>query len=203
MTKSKKEVVLTFSIITIFFTSMFQTSCNSVSEEYTTRLDTLDQKLKINAELLSIDFATIETREKAIIKELRYMRKYYDQTYSQELGNNLTKYKGIRKAYSNFIKNYPIVFNEMKALEKQAVDLRISVNNNDIDKPAFKQYYQTELTDVNNNLAFSERITQSIHALEPEYQRISDSVRNVLRELADSNPEFRQEIERDSAVNKQ
>ena len=97
MTKSKKELVLTFSIITLFFTSIFQTGCNSVSEKYSTRLDTLDMKLQLNAELLSIDFTTIENREKTIIKQLRYMRKYYNKTYTQELGNNLTKYKGIRK----------------------------------------------------------------------------------------------------------
>ena len=201
MTKSKKELVLTFSIITLFFTSIFQTGCNSVSEKYSTRLDTLDMKLQLNAELLSIDFTTIENREKTIIKQLRYMRKYYNKTYTQELGNNLTKYKGIRKTYSNFIKNYPVVFNEMKALEKQAADLRESVSNNDLDKSTFKQYYQTELTDINNNLAFSERINKSIHALEPEYQRISNSVSNVLKEFAQSNLEFSQELKRDSIQN--
>jgi len=74
-------------------------------------------------------------------------------------------------------------------------------SNNDLDKSTFKQYYQTELTDINNNLAFSERINKSIHALEPEYQRISNSVSNVLKELAQSNLEFSQELKRDSIQN--
>ena len=129
------------------------------------------------------------------------MRKFYDKTYTQELGNNLTKYKGIRKTYTNFLKNYPVVFNEMKSLKKQATDLRTSVNKGELDKESFKQYYQTELNDIDNNLAFSERLSKSIHALEPEYQRISAIVLNELKLLAQTNPEFKAEIANDSTLN--
>ena len=87
MTKSNKEIVLTLGIITIFLTSIFQSGCNSTNPEYLSRLDTLDQKLALNAKYLSIDFATIQAREQSITKELRYMRKFYEKLYTQELGN--------------------------------------------------------------------------------------------------------------------
>ena len=72
------------------------------------------------------------------------------------------------------------------------------LNKNQIDKAEFKKFYQTELQDIDNNLAFSEKLSKSIHALEPEYQRISAIVGRELQTQAKSSIELRQEIERDS-----
>lgn len=185
-------------VITIILTLGLSSGCNSIDDAYITRLDTLDQKLNLTYKYLSIDFATIQNREIRISRELHHVSKYYDQTYTEELGNNLTKYKGIKKVYSNFLNQYPKRFDELKSLEKQVANLRISVNDGDLSKTQFKEYYQTELNDINSNLQFSEKLNRSIHALEPDYQRISEEAFNILSDLSGRNDEYRTVFERDS-----
>jgi hypothetical protein len=198
MTKSKKGAVLVLGVITIILTLSVSNGCNSIDTAYLTRLDTLDQKLNLTYKYLSIDFVTMQNRELRIARELQHVSKYYDQTYTEELGNNLTKYKGIKKVYSNFLNQYPKRFDELKSLEKQVANLRISVNDGDLSKDQFKEYYQTELNDINFNLQFSEKLNRSIHSLEPDYQRISAEVFSLLSDLAGRNVEYRTVFERDS-----
>ena len=52
------------------------TSCNSVDEEYTARLDSLDAALEANEKVLEIDFKTIGIREKLIAEHFRLVRNY-------------------------------------------------------------------------------------------------------------------------------
>jgi len=198
MTKSNKGIFLGISLITIILTISFQTGCNSVDEAYTSRLDSLDQRLTQTEQYLSIDFNTISIREQSIERELRYMDKYYDTIFSESLGNHLTKYKGIKKNYAHFLKEYPALFNEMKSLKTQAADLRTSVNKNQLTKEEFKQCYQTELTDAINNSQYAEKISLSIHALEPEYQRISGIIQKELARLASKDSVFNAVLQRDS-----
>ena len=203
MTKSNKGILLGLTLITIVLTTTVQTGCNTVDEAYLSRLDTLDYKLNQTEQYLSIDFATIDNRAESIDRELRYMAKYYDKTYSESLGNNLTKYKGIKKNYAHFVKEYPKLFNEMKSLQKQAKDLRISVSNGTVSKEKFKSFYQTELSDTEANRKYAEKLSLSIHALEPEYQRISTIVQQELQRIAKVDTVFNNVLKRDSAVNNQ
>ena len=86
----------------------------------------------------------------------------------------------------------------MKSLKTQAADLRTSVNKNQLTKEEFKQCYQTELTDAINNSQYAEKISLSIHALEPEYQRISGIIQKELARLASKDSVFNAVLQRDS-----
>lgn len=200
MTKSNKGILLGLTLITIVLTLSVQTGCNAVDAEYLMRLDSLDQTIVETEKHLSIDFSTISNREEAITRELQYMNKYYDRIFTEELGNNLTKYKGIKKTYAHFLNEYPNLFNEMKALQKQARDLRESVNKNELSKEAFKKYYHTEMADATSNNAFAEKLSLSIHALEPEYQRISALIQQEVSSLALRDSVFKEVLQRDSAA---
>lgn len=201
MTKSNKGILLGLTLITIVLTFSFQTGCNTVDEAYLSRLYTLDQTIALTEKHLSIDFSTISNRTESIERELLYMNKYYDQTYTESLGNNLTKYKGIKKTYVHFLKTYPTLFNEMKSLQKQAIDLRSSVKKGAISKDQFKAYYQSEMTDAINNNEFAKKLSLSIHGLEPEYQRISGLVNQELTRIALKDSVFQNVLKRDSLAN--
>ncbi|MFT5723814.1 MAG: CRISPR/Cas system CSM-associated protein Csm4 (group 5 of RAMP superfamily), partial [Bacteroidia bacterium] len=176
MTMSKKHLLLACGLITILLTMTTQTGCNEVNPEYLVRLDSLDEKIVLTEKYLAIDYTTIASREQYITKHLVYMAKYYDRTMTKDFGNNLTKYKAIKKTYANFLNRYSDLVSETKALKTQAADLRTSVTKNQITKAEFKQYYHAESTDIDEHLLFTKRLNQSIHGLEPEYQRISRMV---------------------------
>lgn len=167
------------------------TSCNSVDEEYTARLDSLDAALEANEKVLEIDFKTIGIREKLIAEHFRLVRNYYTDTMTLEFGNSLTKYKGILKTYRNFINQYPKVYDELKALQKQSNDLRTDTEKGKLSKEEFKSYYAKEMSDAKANLEFSRKLAASIHALEPEYQRISRMVADALTEQSERNPKLK------------
>jgi hypothetical protein len=198
MTKSKKGIVLVIGVITILLTLFSQNGCNDIDEAYISRLDSLDNALFMTEKYLSIDYATIHSREESIAKDLKHINKYYDKTLTESFGNNLTKYKGIKKSYTNFLNLYPGLFDEMKSLKKQAADLRISVTKGDINKEDFKKFYRVEKKDISDNQQFAKNLSQSIHALEPEYQRLSRAIEEELNRIALIDPEFQSVLTRDS-----
>jgi len=171
------------------------TGCNSVDEEYTIRLDSLDAALDANEKALEIDFKTIGIREKLIAEHFRLVRNYCTDTMTLEFGNSLTKYKGILKTYRNFISQYPKVYDELKALQKQSNDLRTDTEKGKLSKEDFKSYYAKEMSDAKANLEFSRKLAASIHSLEPEYQRISRMVADALTEQSERNPKLKSILE--------
>ena len=91
----------------------------------------------------------------------------------------------------NFINQYPKVYDELKALQKQSNDLRTDTEKGKLSKEEFKSYYAKEMSDAKANLEFSRKLAASIHALEPEYQRISRMVADALTEQSERNPKLK------------
>lgn len=161
--------------------------CNSVEEGYTTRLDTLDQMLDETSALLQIDFSTIEERKNLIFDHLRYVDQFYDQEMSLEFANGLSKYKGIKKAYTHFTKEYHKIVDRTNVLKKQASDLRTSVEKKELTKEEFKKFYAQEKHNIMENKTDAEHLSSTVLSLEPEYQRISRMVYDELKRIAESN----------------
>lgn len=183
------------SIWVVSFT-FFTSGCNSASNEaYFLRLDTLDNKLTETREFLSIDVATIHSRNELIFNHLSYVDQFYKGEMPEEFGNGLAKYKGIKKNYAHFLKEYEKQFNEMKSLEKQAADLRKAVENKELSKEKFKEYYATELHDVEANRRDAEILNKTIMSLEPDYQRLSKMINDELVRLSLENPKLKAYLE--------
>ncbi len=187
MTNTKNPAVLLSLILGCIVLLFSETGCNTDNSAYVIRLDSLDQKLDLTEEYLRIDYATISAREAIITKQIDYIKEYYDMEISEEFGNSMTRYRGVKKAYSNFLKQYPKAFDELKSLQKQANDLRTSVTKNELTKEEFKTFYKKEMFDTDQNLKFAEGLSKTIHSLEPEYQRISNIVHAELTRIAQTN----------------
>ncbi len=175
-------------IITVSSLNIFSTGCNSIDERYYSRLDSLDVKLSQTYQFLQIDVSTIDERNNHIFDHLRYVDMFYVDQMTEEFGNHLAKYKGIKKTYSHFMKEYGKIFNEMKSLKIQAKNLRQAIDHQELTKEEFKVHYATESNDIEANRMAAEQLSASIHSLEPEYQRISRIISEALDRIALSNP---------------
>lgn len=195
MTNAKKLLALIPTITLFLIYGSLYTGCNSVDEAYLTRVDSLDMMLEANEKYLLIDFKTISQRKDLIFTHMSLIERYYDHEMSEEFGNSMARYKGIYKQYNNFVKNYPTYSDELASLKHQAATLRESVQKKELTKDEFKQYYQKEKTDIQNNLAASQVLSENIHGLEPDYQRISALVDSELLRISMKNEDLRKLLE--------
>jgi len=195
MTNAKKLLALIPTIILFLIYGSLHSGCNSVDEAYLTRVDTLDQMLESNEKYLLIDYKTIDQRKNLIFTHMSLVKRFYDKTMSEEFGNSMARYKGIYKQYNNFVNQYPGLSDELNELKHQAATLRESVQKKELSKEEFKQYYQKEKLDIKNNLAASEVLSQNIHGLEPDYQRISALIDSELVRIAQKNEDLKAILE--------
>lgn len=186
------QISTLFLVLFIFISALTAvfTGCNQIDQRYFTMLDTLDNNLSQNRELLEIDYKTIENRKQMIEDHLRLVEMFITDTMSAEFGKQLSKYKGVRKVYQKFLNDYSHCYNELEVLEKQAVDLRQSVNEKQLSKEDFKVFYNKEKADGLANLMKSKKLIEPIHSVEPDYQRISRIVAERLTQMAKSNQEL-------------
>jgi len=73
--------------------------------------------------------------------------------------------------------------------------LRTDTEKGKLSKDDFKTYYAKEMSDAKANLEFSRKLAAGIHALEPEYQRISRMVADALTEQSERNPKLKSILE--------
>jgi len=185
----KKPLLLVLMAFSILSSILITTGsgCKEDKSPYMVRLDSLDAMLDETSTYLLIDYTTIANRREMIFNQMRYINQFYTDTMSQEFANALSKYKGIRKTYARFEKEYPAAYDEMKSLEQQAADLRESINKNELSKEEFKTYYRKEFADIEFNRNRSRILAENIHSLEPDYQRISRIMGTELDRIAETN----------------
>lgn len=164
--------------------------CRDVSRELI-MLDSLDANLLQTAENLNIHKETIEARKKEINKHYTIIKKFYTDTISEEFGNKMQKYKGIMKVYNLFLNEYDHMQLEKSQLTEQVAKLRKSVENRKVNKKEFRIYYDTEKRDIEINLELSKRVGKTVIEVEPEYQRLSKEITEVINGLAIKNPEIK------------
>lgn len=147
-------------------------------------LDSLDHHLAETENLLDIDHQTIASRTELIETHLRLIKMHLNEQITGEFGMQLTKYKGVKKVYSRFLSDYDDCKHESSALRTQANNLRLAVGQRQIEKDSFKVYYAREKMDAMNNLNKARKLIQPLHAVEPDYQRISILVDEKLNTMA-------------------
>lgn len=156
------------------------TQCKNVPKRELMMMDTLDTIIIRTKEYLSYDLITINNRKQRISEDQSLVRRFYRDTIDNELGQTMVKYKGIYKIYNKFIDNYQDVYNEMVASQKQSHALRNSVTDNKLDKEEFKEFYAKEKQIALDNLLIAKDISIHIPEVEPDFQRISRYVEELL-----------------------
>lgn len=157
-------------------------------------MDRLDNQLIKTESLMAIDFSTIDNRLQLIDFHLRMVRRYYSEDMSPDMGMKLSKYKGVGKVYKRFVGEYSNVLNEHKSIVKQAQDLRSSMNNFEIKRDQFKEYFEIEMAAAEKNHQDVTKVCGAVPQVEPEYQRLSVYAQNILDEMAESIPELKRAI---------
>ena len=84
---------------------------------------------------------------------------------------------------------------EKTQLTEQVAKLRKSVKNGKIDKKEFRVYYDIEKHDIAINLELSRHAGRTVIEVEPEYQRLSKEIAEVINGLAIKNPEIKTWLE--------
>jgi len=180
----------------VFALSLIQhSSCTSVDPTVQRALDSLDAQLIETEQLLAIDYSTIENRKDLISFQLRIAKRFYTEEMSPEVGMNFAKYKGVLKVYSKFVEGYGFVLEEHKALVKQARDLRASMENFELQRSKFKEYYESEKAAAIKNHEKVERVCSAVPKVEPEYQRLSKKITLELYRLAEGNTDLSEALE--------
>jgi hypothetical protein len=169
--------------------------CKSDVSRELIMLDSLDAALLETNENLNIDKETIAARKKEINKHYTVIKKFYTDTISEEFANKMQKYKGIMKVYNLFLKEFDHMQSEKADLTIQVAKLRKSVKKGKMNKKEFRIYYDTERQDVEINLELSKRAGRTVIELEPEYQRLSKEISEIINGLAIKNPEIKTWLE--------
>lgn len=170
----------------------FNQGCGDKYQRENIMLDSLDAMLNQTATYLEIDIPTIKARKKEMDRNYGLIKTYYTDTVSLEMGNNMQKYRGVMKVYKVFLGEVFHCREEMSALKKQVDNLRKDVNRGKMSKQEFRKYYDTEKEDVTINLQLAERIGKTTMEVEPEYQRLSKYVGQIIDDLKKKNPDVEQ-----------
>lgn len=192
MIQNRKAYLPGALIMVIAFFAIISQGCGDKHERENIMLDSLDAMLIKTAEYIDIDVPTIKARKMEIERNYELIKTFYTDTVSLEMGNNLQKYRGVMKVYNLFLGEVFHCKQEMMDLTKQVKNLRHDVNKGLFTKPEFRKHYDTEKTDVEINLQLAERIGKTTMEVEPEYQRLSKYVGNIIEELKRKNPEVNQ-----------
>ena len=185
-----KKILGVIAISALLAPVFFMPGCRGDISRELIMLDSLDAFLLETSENLNIDKETIAARKKEINKHYTIIKKFYTDTISEDFGNKMQKYKGIMKVYNLFLKEYDHMHNEHTQLSSQVSKLRKSVENGKVSKKEFRVYYDTEKDDIEINLELSKRIGKTVLEVEPEYQRLSKEIADVVKRLSQKNPEI-------------
>jgi hypothetical protein len=193
MNKPQKFGLLAFLIGVIFIPLTFSTTgCSSEPDpELLIRLDSLDNQLAKTSEFFELDFVVIDNRRRQMLAQENFVRRHFKGTMSKELGDNMSRYRSIFKVYRRFVNKYDEVKDEYEALLEQAKNLRTDVEANKIKKADFKKFYAQEKKDIQKNYDETKFIAGNINTLEPDYQRLRAFMDELLRQMAEEQPDLK------------
>ena len=163
--------------------------CNGGNEEELKRLIQLENTLIDNRENLNIDIKTFESRLVQMEKDLHYFEFVDGDTISLEFSNQLSKFNVIRKAYKKYVASFAVLTKEQRELEQQLTNLKLDLEEGNISKEEFKEYYRKEDTDIQALIIQSEELKQALYQLEPDYRRIAKLVADRLEKVESKLPQ--------------
>jgi hypothetical protein len=193
--KTRNYLLGVIFILALGSTLFLMEGCRGDVSRELIMLDSLDAALLETTANMNIDKETIAARKKEINKHYTIIKKFYTDTISEDFGNKMQKYKGIMKVYNLFLKEYDHMVLEKTQLTEQVAKLRKSVKNGKIDKKEFRVYYDIEKHDIAINLELSRHAGRTVIEVEPEYQRLSKEIAEVINGLAIKNPEIKTWLE--------
>jgi undecaprenyl pyrophosphate synthase len=159
---------------------LFAISCTNSHKEELKHLNALQEQLDSNAENLNIDDPIFSARAKYIDSVLRIFKNKYTGNMDENLGNNLSRYKAIKKNYTHQTRELEKSRKEQSELTKQLENLAKDVHDGKLSKDEFKSYYSTEKIDVQALIAASSNIKKTLYEVEPEYARITKDLQPYL-----------------------
>lgn len=180
----RQKIILLLIALTMVPAFML-TQCKKAPNRELMMLDTLDTIIKRTEENLKFDLITLNNRKSTIEQDQMLMKRFYRDSITSDMGNKMTRYRGIEKIYERFLDGYQIVYNDMMKSKQQALDLRESVVNDQLTKEEFKQYYTEEKELAEENFERSRQISRNIPEIEPDYQRIAAEVEEWLNKVAE------------------
>lgn len=165
-----KKVTMSLSVFALFLT---MSSCSRLHREELKHLTDLQDSLSLNQENLSIDITIFSYRAKYIDSVLLVFHNNYTDTVGFEMGNNLSRYKSIRKVYKHNTGEFNSHLKEQVALGNQLSNLKQDLNAGKLSKQEFKNYFATEKLDVEKLLTSSRLVNKTLYEVEPDYIRIT------------------------------
>jgi TolA-binding protein len=163
--------------------SLSFTSCQNKHSVENLEIEKLQNKLGENAKTLQIDISLFESRVNEINQNLDLLKKEYTDTLSLELGMQFDKYKAMRKIYDKQVDAYSACIKEQMELETQLTHLKEDLVNGLIGKQEFKNYFQQEKADIEALVLKSADVSKRLYEVEPEYNRLSTLVYDVIDSL--------------------
>lgn len=182
MNKNSQYLFNSSWIVAFFIIQLFFSACQNHKKELK-YLNALQVKLEENNSNFDLDITLFETRTSFIQNTLRTFKNDYNDTLSLDLGNALSRYKGIRKIYDNHILNYLKNKKEQTELEKQLKDLEADLRSGKLSKEEFKTYFNTEKIDVEALIKSTTITRKTLYEVEPEYTRITKYLIPILDSL--------------------
>jgi hypothetical protein len=166
-------------IVSALFISLL--GCSKYKEELA-HLDKLQEELEANKQEFNIDIHLFEERVKYMDSVLLIFNNFYSDSVSLELGNDLSRYKGIKKIYKMNIGLFNDNVAEQAELEKQLVNLHTDLEGGKLSDDAFKSYFSNEKLDVLKLTTASKAVKKTLYELESEYTRLNENVMTEIPE---------------------
>ena len=158
-------------------------SCTSKFKNELDLVKTLELRLDSNASRIDLNPADFDARVQEINKNTSVLKNGIKDTITLEFGNQMDKYRTLKKLYSTNAASLRFCKQEQQELENQLRNLRKDLKNNQLSKEEFKTYFIKEKSDVENLIQRSTPIEKSIISIEPEFRRLSKWVYNKIEKL--------------------
>jgi Asp-tRNA(Asn)/Glu-tRNA(Gln) amidotransferase C subunit len=150
------------------------TACQSSQrqKEQLARVDTLMQLVEQAKATMVVKEDSIEKRKDSIEAVLKYINRHYEgDTAGRSLQMDMTDFKGIEKAYDQFLEYYDVYKFENKAHRKRIQALRKDVVQNNLSPDTFRTLYRDEKELLREHLEEVKDLVGRIAEVEPMYQR--------------------------------
>lgn len=175
--------VRTSSLILVVWSFTLLHSCSLKFNEEIAMVEELQAKLTANRENIDLNPAEFKARLDEIVVNTSFLKVNYKDSVSLEFGNQMDKYRGLKKIYKSQAGLLAECQKEQEALEKQVDNLLHDLKRNKLSKEEFKVYYKKEKEDVEQLLEKSKDIESKLVEVEPEFRRISKWVYTEIEKL--------------------
>jgi len=168
------------SVFTLFFT---MSGCSRIHQEELKHVFAMQDSLTLNQENLLMDISIFNYRAKYIDSVLLVFHNNYTDSMGFEMGNNLSRYKSIRKVYKFNAGKFNSNLKEQSALNEQLSALKQDLKAGKLSKQEFKNYFATEKLDVEKLLTSSRLVNKTLYEVEPDYIRITKYLQPFLAKI--------------------